>query len=47
MLPAGHGDCLWIEYGDPGRPQRVLIDGGPLHSYGHLRPWCRRPSSAY
>ena len=29
MLPAGHGDSLWIEYGDPDRPHRVLIDGGP------------------
>jgi len=28
MLLAGHGDCLWIEYGDPQAPRRVLIDGG-------------------
>lgn len=28
MLPAQHGDCLWIEYGDPRAPRRVLIDGG-------------------
>lgn len=35
MLPAGHGDCLWIEYGDPVR--RVLVDGGPYYSYKHLR----------
>jgi beta-lactamase superfamily II metal-dependent hydrolase len=28
MLLAGHGDCLWIEYGDPKSPRRVLIDGG-------------------
>ena len=28
MLPADNGDCLWIEYGDPGRPRRVLIDCG-------------------
>ncbi|AGB26723.1 hypothetical protein Mycsm_06587 (plasmid) [Mycobacterium sp. JS623] len=35
MLPAGHGDCLWIEYGDPVR--RILIDGGPYYSYKHLR----------
>jgi beta-lactamase superfamily II metal-dependent hydrolase len=28
MLRAGHGDCLWIEYGDPKVPRRVLIDGG-------------------
>lgn len=28
MLPAEHGDCLWVEYGDPGRPSVLLIDGG-------------------
>ena len=28
MLPAFLGDSLWIEYGDPGKPSRVLIDGG-------------------
>lgn len=28
MLPANFGDCLWIEYGDPRRPKRILIDGG-------------------
>jgi len=28
MLPAGYGDCLWIEYGDPRAPRRILIDGG-------------------
>jgi hypothetical protein len=33
MLPAGHGDCLWIEYGDPGNPRRVLIDGGTKGTY--------------
>lgn len=39
MLPAGHGDCLWIEYGDPARPRRVLIDGGASGTYKRaLRP---------
>lgn len=33
MLPAGHGDCLWIEYGDPTAPRRVLIDGGATGTY--------------
>jgi beta-lactamase superfamily II metal-dependent hydrolase len=33
MLPAGHGDCLWIEYGDPRQPRRVLIDGGTAGTY--------------
>jgi len=28
MLPAEHGDCLWVQYGDPGRPSVLLIDGG-------------------
>ncbi len=33
MLPAGHGDCLWIEYGDRQRPQQILIDGGTRSTY--------------
>lgn len=33
MLLAGHGDCLWIEYGDPTAPRRVLIDGGATGTY--------------
>lgn len=28
MLPAFIGDALWIEYGDPVSPSRILIDGG-------------------
>jgi beta-lactamase superfamily II metal-dependent hydrolase len=28
MLPAYLGDSLWIEYGDPEKPSRILIDGG-------------------
>jgi beta-lactamase superfamily II metal-dependent hydrolase len=28
MLPAGHGDCLWIEYGDPSETHRWLVDCG-------------------
>jgi beta-lactamase superfamily II metal-dependent hydrolase len=31
MLPAGHGDCLVVTYGDPVR--RILIDGGPAPKY--------------
>jgi hypothetical protein len=39
MLPAGHGDCLWLEYGDPENPRRVLIDGGTKGTYKKaLRP---------
>ena len=37
MLPAGHGDCLWIEYGSGHRVDRILIDGGPAHTYPALR----------
>ena len=37
MLPAGHGDCLWIEYGEKDAPSRVLIDGGTAQSYPALR----------
>ncbi|MFC6155634.1 MBL fold metallo-hydrolase [Kribbella jiaozuonensis] len=29
LLPARHGDALWIEYGDAEHPHRILIDGGP------------------
>lgn len=33
MLNAAHGDCLWIEYGDPAQPRRILIDTGPAATY--------------
>jgi beta-lactamase superfamily II metal-dependent hydrolase len=36
MLPAGHGDCLWIEYGDAGGTHRWLIDGGTQASASGL-----------
>jgi len=42
MLPAGHGDCLWIEYGDSEAPRRILIDGGATGIYTRvLRPKLR------
>lgn len=28
-LPAGYGDCLWVEYGEEGAPHVLLIDAGP------------------
>ncbi len=28
MLPAENGDCLWIEYGDPKDPRRIVVDCG-------------------
>lgn len=37
MLPARHGDSIWIEYGTASNPRRILIDGGPAFSYSGLR----------
>jgi len=38
MLPASVGDCLWIEYGDESKPNRILIDCGTPPTYReHLR----------
>ncbi|MGH9158023.1 MAG: ComEC/Rec2 family competence protein [Acidimicrobiales bacterium] len=37
MLPAGHGDALVIEYGKGSATHRVLVDGGPLHSWEGVR----------
>ena len=37
MLPSAHGDCLWIEYGTAQKVWRILIDGGPAHTYAALR----------
>lgn len=36
LLPAGPGDCIWLEYGPVGKRQRILIDGGTVGSWGHL-----------
>jgi hypothetical protein len=36
-LPAENGDCLWIEYGEPNKPNRILIDTGTKEAYPHLR----------
>jgi len=33
ILPAGHGDCIWIEYGNPDTPWRMLLDGGATGTY--------------
>src|SRR4030095_9491426 len=39
MLRAGHGDCLWIEYGDPKAPRRGLIDGRATRTHERaIRP---------
>lgn len=37
MLPVAHGEALWIEYGEGGEWRRILIDGGPAHTYPVLR----------
>lgn len=37
MLPARHGDCLWIEYGRGRDVHRMLIDGGPLSTFEHIQ----------
>lgn len=36
ILPAGPGDCLWLEYGEPGQTRIVLIDGGVTGTFEHL-----------
>jgi hypothetical protein len=37
MLPACSGDCIWIEYGSPQNPQKILIDGGFVDTYNAIR----------
>ncbi|HEY0139450.1 MAG TPA: MBL fold metallo-hydrolase [Thermoanaerobaculia bacterium] len=37
LLPAGHGDCIWIEYGTAGQTHRVLIDAGTPGTYKRLK----------
>lgn len=37
MLPALHGDCLLVEWGDGRRTRRLLIDGGPIGAYSNLK----------
>ncbi|HEY2815738.1 MAG TPA: CHAT domain-containing protein [Casimicrobiaceae bacterium] len=36
MLPAGHGDALWIEYGDANACHRLLVDCGTQQTAAHL-----------
>ncbi len=36
MLPAEHGDCLWIEYGPADAPRRILVDGGTSGTFRTL-----------
>ena len=37
MLPARHGDCLWVEYGMGDKVNRILIDGGPVSTFEFIR----------
>jgi hypothetical protein len=37
MLPAAHGDSLWISYGNAADVRNILIDGGMRYTYDHLR----------
>ena len=37
LLPAKQGDALLLEYGDPQRPHRVLVDAGPARAYPAVR----------
>ena len=48
MLPARYGDCLWIEYGDPGHPRRILVDCGLRAGYDTVAERLRgRPDIAF
>ncbi|HRI68379.1 MAG TPA: hypothetical protein PK156_29325 [Polyangium sp.] len=38
MLPAAHGDCIFIEYGPTSQRRQLLIDGGVAGTYDKLRP---------
>lgn len=37
MLPAHHGDCLWVEYGPKTKPLRMLIDCGTGATFPALK----------
>jgi glyoxylase-like metal-dependent hydrolase (beta-lactamase superfamily II) len=37
MLPADHGDCLWITYGQGTEQRRILIDAGTAHSFSNFK----------
>ncbi len=37
MLPAGHGDALWVEWGRASDRHRMLIDGGPRRTFVELQ----------
>jgi len=37
MIPADHGDCLWIEVGKAAAPKQILIDAGTPGTYKRLK----------
>lgn len=37
MLPAFHGDCLWVEFGKEDDPKFILIDGGTTGTWSVLK----------
>jgi beta-lactamase superfamily II metal-dependent hydrolase len=41
LLPAGHGDCIWIELGTPTKPRNILIDAGTPGTYERLKALMR------
>jgi hypothetical protein len=42
ILPAYHGDCIWIEYGKGSEVNRILIDGGTVAAYENLKERIQR-----
>ncbi|WAC73541.1 MBL fold metallo-hydrolase [Roseateles sp. SL47] len=38
VLGADYGDCLWIEYGDPAKLSRILVDAGTPGTLKRLKP---------
>lgn len=36
LLPARHGDCIVLGWGDPAAPHLLLVDGGPHTAYATL-----------
>lgn len=37
MIPADHGDCLWVEVGPDRAPKQILIDAGTPGTYKRLK----------
>lgn len=37
MFPAGHGDSLFVSYGEPDMPHHILIDGGPYYYFANRK----------